>query len=437
MSRQSVPRIQPEDLRDVASEERVDRIWTRLEQDLVAVRAAPPARASRVVVWAVAATFAAFGGGLLAGRAVWTPAQQSPSAVVAASDRTTLDVFAAGSQERTYTLPGGGRITLAPGSMIELEHAGSNDMRLRLLSGEASFNAAQGSLAIVSGEALVATAPGSLVQVQKRDDNLDVRVATGSAQVTSPAGMRALQMGEQLDGVPTRTTTTSVNPHVVRVSPTTTTQRASRDDAPTAQVATAPTWRDHYDAGRFAEALSLLNTQSGGVSAAVANAKTAAELMAISDVARYRGGDPQAAIRALQRVADEFGGSPNAPIAALGLAKYYETTGQADLAKKYRDQATKGVLGEDAICDQMRAEHRAGNKTEASERASEYLRKYPNGRCKDDANRILSSGDADGDGESSDPAENPAPPSTSATAPSGSSSASAAPAPAGSSPPRP
>ncbi|MEZ4297720.1 MAG: FecR domain-containing protein [Polyangiaceae bacterium] len=432
MSRRSVPHIEPADLRDVATEERVDRIWARLEQDLVTARAEPPRRASRAVVWAVAATFAAFGGGLVAGRMVWSPPARELSAAVATHERAGTDVFAAGSQERTYALPGGGSITLAPGSMIEMERAGSGAMRLRLLTGEASFDASQGALAIVSGEATVATAPGSRVRVQKRDDNLDVRVASGTAEVSSPAGTRALRMGEQMDGVPTRTTTTAVTPPVVRVSPQPT-LHVARDDGPqvaVVQVAAAPSWRDHYQAGRFDEALELLKQEPGGLADAVRNAKSANELMAIAEIARIKGGDAQASLRAYHRVADELGASANGPIAARALAKHYESAGQADLAAKYLDQAAKGVLGEDVICDRMRSEERAGNKGEAAARASEYLSSYPNGRCKNDANRILA-GDEPGEGsEPSDPYDAPAgsasavpsasgAPSTASAAPSG------------------
>lgn len=436
MSRRSVPHIQPSDLRDVASEERVERIWGRLEHDLAAVRARPKASPSRTIVWAAAATFAAFGVGLASGRVLWKDGQISPSAAVATDDRATVDIFAAGSQERTYALPGGGSLTLQPGSMIELERAGGSDLRLRLLSGEASIDTApagRGALAIVSGEATIATAPGSLIAVQKRDDNLDVRVASGSAQVSSPAGTRALRKGEQMDGVPTRVTTAAVTPPIVRVTTPTHTARVARNDAPVAQVAVAPSWREHYQAGRFDEALELLKQQPGGIAGAVSSAKGADELMAIGDVARSKGGDAKSAIRALHRVADEHGGTAYGSIAARQLSKYYETTGQADLAKKYLEQAAqKGVLSEDAMCA-MLADHKAGNKDEASARATEYLGRYPNGRCKDDANRILEGGDADGEGEPSDVAP---PPASTAPAPSAPAASASAASPAKPAPPQ-
>lgn len=426
MSRQKVPQIQTSDLRDAASDERVERIWGRLENDLAAARARPAARASRTLVWAAAATFVAFGAGLGSGRLLWQERQTGPSPVVATHDQVNIDVFAAGSQERTYALPGGGSITLQPGSMIELEHGNGSDVRLRLLSGEASLDtgqSGQGPLAIVSGEATVATAPGSLVRVQKREDNIDVRVTNGSARVSSPAGTRALRKGEQMDGVPTRTTTTAVSPTVVRVSSTPgPTARVARDDAPAAQVAVAPSWRELHRDDKWDEALAALEAQPGGISGAIDKASNAGELVAISDLARWKGRDPAQAFRALQLVADKYPSSQQGQMAAYQVGKHYETT-HPDLAKKYLAQAAqKGVLSEDAICAQMRQEHNAGHKDEAAARATEYLGAYPNGRCKDDANRILSGGDSDGETEPSgagdaDPPAPPASASASASAP--------------------
>ncbi len=411
MSRGSVPPIQPTDLRDVASEDRVERIWDRLEQDIVTLRARPAARTSRTVVWAVAATFAAFGVGLFAGRVVWRERVIGPSPVVATNDRAAVDVFAAGTQERTYSLPGGGTVTLAPGSMVELEHGSGSDVRLRLLSGEASLDTAQAAdrgLAIVSGEATVATAPGSTISVRQRADNLDVRVVGGSAQVSSPAGTQALLKGEQMENVPTRATTAANSPApVVRVATNgRPVLRPTRSGDTKAAVAVAPSWRELHSTLKDDEAFDALKQQAGGVMGAITSAKTAEDLMALSEVLRFKSHDPGAAITALRRVADEFGASTNGSTAAYMLSKHYEAAGQADLAKKYRDQAATGVFGPDAICGSMRLAQKAGRKDEAAARATEYLAKYPNGPCKDDAKSISDGSTAADDDDS--PAQRPA-----------------------------
>ncbi len=410
-----VPKIQPMDLRDVASEERIERIWNRLDQDVEALRVRPSPKPSRTLVWAIAATFAAFGAGLLVGRSVMHAPNVSTETPVAARDVATIDVFAAGSQERSYSLPGGGRITLTPGSMVELERTGGRDLRLRLLTGEASLDTGEGpgqALAIVSGEATVATAPGSMVSVQRHADNLDVRVVGGSAQVSSPAGTHALRKGEQMEDVPTRQTTAAVPPPVVRVSPGASV-RVARNDPPAAAVpAATPSWRELHAASKFDEAADAFKTQVGPLLTAINSAKSAEELMVLSDLARTSNGDQVAAERALHRIADDFGSSTYGPIAAKQLARVYAQR-NPELAKKYLDQAAqKKAFSEDAMCAQMLAEHQAGNKDAASARASEYLGKYPNGRCKDDANRILGGSVEDDDGSAS---ETPTPSATAST----------------------
>ena len=431
MSRGSIPPIQPADLRDVASEERVERIWSRLEQDIVTLRARPQSRPSRTVVWALAATFAAFGVGVVSGRFVWRQPVVGPSPVVATHDRAQVDVFAAGTQERTYALPGGGSVTLAPGSMVEMEHGAGSDLRLRLLSGEASLETAQGpdrGLAIVSGDATIATAPGSTISVRQRADNLDVRVVGGSAQVSSPAGTQALGKGEQMENVPTRATTAANNPApVVRVAPNGRPVRPNRSDAK-ATVAVAPSWRELHAALKDDEAFDALRQQSGGVAGAIAAAKSADDLMALSDVLRFKH-DTANGMAALRRVADEFGSSTNGSTAAYMLSKHYEGAGQPDLAKKYRDQATKGVFAASALCDAMRAEQRAGRKDEAAARATEYLAKYPNGPCKDAAKSITDGSDSADDDDASAHTGAPSPDdATPGVAPSVAPSTSPAPA---------
>ncbi len=233
-----------------------------------------------------------------------------------------------------------------------------------------------------------------------------------------------------MDDVPTRTTTAAVTPPVVRVTP---------DLGPTARVARGGTLRRRRSrvaptlarAARGEQVATRRSRRSAAVGVALGRGGGREQREGADGAPRSRallaGRDSQAAISALRRVADEFPASAYAAIAAKQLATHYAQT-QPDLAKKYLDQAArKGVFSEDAMCAQMRAEDQAGHKDEASARASEYLGKHPNGRCKDDANRILAGGDADGDDEAAPGEPAPAPSASSSAAPS--SSAPSAPAP--------
>lgn len=415
MSRRSVPRIAPNDLRDHADEARIARVWDRLEQDLAGTREAP-ARRSGLVLSLLAATVAAFAGGLIAGKVVWGERPQASLTAVAPSDHAEfLDVLAAGSESRTVPLPGGGQITLAPESTVEVERTSSGVLTLRLVRGEASVDTAElavaPELAIVAGEARLSTATGSVVRVRRNQDDMDVDVTDGSVRITSPAGSQELGHGEPAISVPIRRDVTAAPTNVTRprllptprLQPTDTMSPVTVDEVPPVSD-----WRTRVKAGELTEALGMLRSQPGGIRGAITSARSATELMAISDVARLKGGDPSAAVDALTRVVQDFPSDPNAQVAAWTLGKMYEKMGQPVLAQtyfeKYRSLSPDGVLAEDALCKQIRAEHRASHKDEAVRMGKEYLSKYPNGPCKEDVERIISGEDAPAEEEGPAPA---------------------------------
>jgi TolA-binding protein len=119
--------------------------------------------------------------------------------------------------------------------------------------------------------------------------------------------------------------------------------------------------------------------------------------MAIADLARSKGGDKTAAINAFKRVIERFPDDPNAPIAAYHLSKSYSERGQAELAKRYQDLYPTAEIAQDALCGQMRAEQQAGHKDEAIRKAREYVARYPDGPCKNNAESVLSSDDGASD----------------------------------------
>jgi len=233
-----------------------------------------------------------------------------------------------------------------------------------------------------------------------------VRVASGSAELVWPSGSRELSTGERIESVPMRVLRAPVShvepmdddddddrrPHRVSLpQPRDMTSLPIRIETPMVTIA-PPDWRTKYNAGELAQALDLLRQASGGIDGAIVTARSAAELAAISDIARAKGGDPAAALNALTQLVDRFPSDPYAEIAAYTLGGMYEKIGQSDQAQKYfeRARSLKGVLAEDALCKQIRAEHRAGRKDEAKRMAKEYVIKYPDGRCKEDVERALS-----------------------------------------------
>ncbi|XYH97653.1 tetratricopeptide repeat protein [Sorangium sp. So ce1128] len=411
MSRRGLPRIAPADLRDHATEERIARVWDRIEHDLHAREPAPRRRASAAALLA-AATFAAFAGGLWLGKSIWSgePAAPAPTAVAPTDDVPSLvDVFAAGTQERTFQLPGGGTISLTPGTTVEVEQAGGGALTLRLVQGEASLDTVSGprtaALALVAGEARLAMASGSMLRVKHNVDDIDVDVTDGSVKLTSPAGSRELGRGDAEEGVPIRQRTAVVAPPEPRRPRTASLPRSPVEEAPVESPVAAPPppdWRARYNAGNVAEALQSLQQQSGGVDGAIASAKTARELMDLSDLLRAKGGDRAAAMRAFARVVESFPSDANAPIAAYKLGDMYASMGEQALAAKYYEQARSlspdGNLAEDSFCKRIRAEVVAGHKEEASQMAKEYVATYPDGRC-EDVQRLVSGDEASAEGE--------------------------------------
>jgi hypothetical protein len=452
MSRRSVPKIAPNDLRDHADEARIARVWDRIENDLGGVREAPPHRTG-VVMALIAATMCAFGGGLFAGKFVWRERPSAELAAVASSDHSEfVDVIAAGSQERTVPLPGGGRITLAPDTTVEVERTSGGALTLRLVRGEAAVDtataAAAQALAIIAGEARLSAGTGSVVRVRRNQDDMDVTVSDGSVRVTSPAGSQEIVPGHEPLTVPIRTSvTTTQNDGVERPRHAAPLQPDIHDEvsaAPDVVVAAPPDWLARANASDKVGAIQLLQQQPGGIAGAIASAKTAGELMAISDLTR--GAREQGlALSALKRVVESFPNDQRAHIAAFTLGTLYEKAGQTKLAQMYfeksRSLQPESVLAQDALCKQIQAEHRASNKDEAVRLAKDYLSKYPDGRCKEEVERIISGDDAPADDSASKAPAAPenAPEAGSGTEPAPAPSSSSQPAapPPSSQPPQP
>ncbi len=392
MSRRGVPSIVPSDLRDHADEARVERIWERVERDLGAPRREPQRRSSVWVV-ALAATLGAFAGGIFVGRGLDDQGGNSAAVVaVASTDAVVVDVLAAGSEGRTYPLPDGAWIALAPGATIELERGQGSSFALHLVQGEATLNTASGTgtpVDLIAGDARVSAQAGSAVSVRRDRDVVDVRVTDGAVDLQSSAGTRRLGRGE-IEAVPLRPVVdappVASAPHALP-RPVARAPRELRDTAPPSAAVTD--WRARYATNDWAEAYVLLNAQAGGVNAAIDAASSASELMAISDLAR--GAGDQTYLRALTAVSERFPGDANAQVANYTLGEIYDRAGQGALAQKYREQAAQssnGLLAEDAYCKLLRAEAAQGHKEEAARMAAEYGVKYPDGRCKEEAERM-------------------------------------------------
>jgi len=105
-------------------------------------------------------------------------------------------------------------------------------------------------------------------------------------------------------------------------------------------------------------------------------------------------------------VTEAFPNDASAQLAAYKLGNYYRRAGKHEEANKWFARAaesTEGVLAEDALCNQFR---NALQEEEALRFAQEYLAKYPDGRCKQEAERLVADGPSEPDDE---PPEEPPP----------------------------
>jgi hypothetical protein len=404
MSRRSVPRIAPADLRDHAEEARLDRVWARIDADLPAV--APVASRRPVFAYlAIAAAFTAFAGGIVVGKAAFrAPILAAEIAPVQATERTTVDVLAAGSEGRSFALPGGGQLMLQPGATVEIEHAGG-DLTLKLLQGAASVDTVGtqvgAGLMIVAGEARLNTQAGSVVNVTRNQDDLDVSVSDGSVSITSPAGEKKLGRNGREDHVPLHAAVAVASPTAPPVIHGPRIAHASRPIAahPIKSLPVAGSgWFARYEANDFDGALALLRQEPGGIPGAISSAHSAGELMAISTLARSKGGDPGAGMSALRTVVDRFPNDEQAQGAAYSLAGMLQASGKRAEATSYLDRAKNlnGPFAEAALCLRIKDELRTGHKDEAIRQANEYVAKYPDGRCKDEVELALASDDGAG-----------------------------------------
>lgn len=410
--RRAIPLIRPEHLRDHADEARVERIWARLERNLPLAPHGRAVAAMRAPRWAALCAAAAIGGLVtfgveqLAGHRSRHDDGRAP--LLAASDSAPTVVFAAGTNRRDYALPGGGRISVMPGTIVDTVSSDARGLTLRLVRGEASVSTtgAGGAgratpLAMLVGNAEITTALGDL-HLRHRGDLADFEVLGGSAEVTSPdaeLGLRKTMLrSNQVLTVPLRLRTAEVVPPS---TPVRLHNGPTRDDEPQVSVSpvlplppAAPGWRDYCAAGDFSAALDLLRQEPGGGQTAITAAQGAGDLDCISYAYRARGGDRTVAVQALERMVADFPSSAYATNALFQLARLYEQAGKLDKARsyyeRYRSLSPDGVLAEDALCQAILAAGKAGEREAVTRLAQEYRTQYPDGPCEvEDIERLV------------------------------------------------
>lgn len=397
-----LPPISPRDLRDHADPERIERVWERVRAEAPVGAAFKPARTSGRPFLLMAAALGMLGVGIAIGVAV--PDRDGPMQRETASS-PLADVFATGTKERSFSLPGGGTIALERDSLVEVVELTDGHITLSLLRGGATVDATALPVMVVAGEARVSAAAGSSVAMARREADVDVLVSQGTAEVSSPAGRHLVGRGQALAHVPTvktvaRVEPPSLDPATDNATPTSSTARptvalvhGSPDAVPppvSEPIAVSPSWLVLAGNLKYEDAYDALQ-QGAGLEATIQNAQSAGELYLLADIAGSKK-KVELHVRALRRVADEFSSDPRASAAAMELASIYESSDKA-LAAKYRDIAGRAAaFKEPVLCRELRElspDAKGEYDAEAVRKATEYLAKFPGSSCDDDAHEIL------------------------------------------------
>ncbi|MBW2524736.1 MAG: FecR domain-containing protein, partial [Deltaproteobacteria bacterium] len=190
----AIPR---EHLRDHGDPERIERGWSRLEAQLPLITGGRRGRTRHADRWLWLSAAAVLGFVLGVGADRWlAPDSSAPTArraaLTPADDQGPQQVFAAGETRRRYPLPGGGFLSLAPGTIVDTVTRDGRGLTLRLVRGEASMStqtdAGQGRstpLSMMVGDAQVYTSSGN-VRVRKSGETAELEVLHGSARIASP-----------------------------------------------------------------------------------------------------------------------------------------------------------------------------------------------------------------------------------------------------------
>lgn len=243
------------------------------------------------------------------------------------------------------------RRTAAPNGrvVIDIDHGGA-----RVVSRAAS------GLTLEVGE--VRVEGSGAFTVERIGDRARVTVAQGRLTVAWSIGTSVLGDGDE-----------AVFPPDTAGSPS-----AAPRPAPAPAASGAP-WRSLAQSGEYDAAWTALSN-----SGPAAVREEPADLMLAADVARLSG-HPEQAVTPLQKVLAAHSSDPRAPLAAFTLGRVeLEQLGRprdaAGAFEQARSLAPSGPLAEDALAREVEAWSRAGDATQAHDRAVQYVATFPDGR---------------------------------------------------------
>ncbi len=197
---------------------------------------------------------------------------------------------------------------------------------------------------------------GTVFTVERDDDDVEVRVLEGRVQVAHDQETQVLGAGDSWRS-----------------------ESHAESTATAPRPRRAPDWRAFAHDGEYDAAHEAI--EAAGASAV---RDEPSDLLLAADAARLSG-HPRDAVRHLVRVEQRHRRDPRAALASftLGRIYLYELGRAREAAAAFaraRQAQPRGSLAQDALAREVEALSRAGDRSQAAERAQDYLDAYPQGR---------------------------------------------------------
>ncbi len=329
------------------------------------------------------------GGTIALAASAWialTPRAVSPPGALTLDGNRTVHTFSEGAT----LLSDRSRVVVTRGEVAVTDNTGrAFALRMEGASARARFEVTPRGPRrwSVTCDGVVVEVTGTVFEVERAPDAVEVSVARGSVRVSGARvhPPRSLTAGERLR-VELREAVTAARPAPTYGPPEPTQPRTQ----PSVAARSAPgggdypddvLWRDLARRGDYAMAYDQLG---GAGVARVERTATADELLVLADVARLSG-HPAEAVSPLERVLREHPSDPAAPLAAFALGRLeLDALGHPTRAvAAFERSLALGVsrsLEEDVRARLVEALVRAGERERARLAAEEYLGRFPSGR---------------------------------------------------------
>jgi transmembrane sensor len=280
------------------------------------------------------------------------------------------DVTVAGKQESVASDP---PVLRFPDGTTAVPTRAASDLRVaedtparqtvKILQGGARFHVAKvkGRTFRVQLGQVVVEVLGTTFLVEQVDDNVRVSVEEGRVRVQDRGQWLELSKGER---------------RIFPLAPLAALPQTGPEDGSAASSTAAPPQLASH--GRNASSVRAVDRDP-------ARADRVEALMVAADGAR-RAGNPAAALPYLREVIDRFPRDHRAPLAAFTMGiLFLERLGRpTEAARAFAEVAgldiSSAALTEDALAREVEAWRKAGQPERAQRAATEYLRRYPQGR---------------------------------------------------------